>query len=109
MLEHYKYNLEYTRTAYKIVQEAYPEHVEVAYNSVIRYLKRYNKRRLRIFLGETGDPKGEACHLYQALYWIAALHYQADNGNPVATPQNLDIYSRGFLQLPFATIKGGKP
>ena len=108
MQEHYKYNQALTKQAYQLVVDEYPQQAERAYQNVAAYLRKYDKRRLGFFLGETGDPTGEAVDLYHTLYLIASMLYEADNGNPNCTPQNIDIYSRGFLRLPFATIKGGK-
>lgn len=108
MQEHYKYNQALTQQAYQGVLEDFPDHTARAHQNIVAYLRKYDKRRLGIFLGETCDPKGEAVDLYHTLFLIASMLYEADTGNLACTPQNIDIYSRGFLRIPFATIKGGK-
>lgn len=108
MQEHYKYNQALTQQAYQLVVDEYPEQAERAHQNVAAYLRKYDKRRLGIFLGETGDPKGEAVDLYHTLYLIADMLHEADSGNPECSPQNIDIFSRGYLRIPYAAIKGGK-
>lgn len=108
MPQHYKTNKIAAQNAYKYTKEAYPHHVEAAHQRVVDYLKRYDKRRLLLFLGDTADPKNEAYFIHTAFHMIASMLSEKDKGNPNVTPHNLDYFTRLYLQLPYPVIQGGK-
>lgn len=107
VLEHYRFNKKNAESAYQLIEEEFSHHVEAAHKMVVSYLKRYDRRRLHIFLGETADPHFDADVLHMGHRMIASMLKEADDSNPAADPQTIDIFARAYLHLPFAVFEGG--
>ena len=107
MLQNYTHNQKKAAYAYAYTQQHYPEHVAAAHQQVVDYLGRYDRKRLRIFLGETADPEGKAYFLHTSFHLIADMLADRDKGNCNVTPQNIDYFTRLYLKLPYPVIQCG--
>lgn len=94
--------------SYSQVEKEFPRQVEQAHAMVVSYLRRYDARRLHIFLGEVADPAFESGALHSAHNLIASMLYEVECGNPVATPKMIDRFARLYLRLPYQVIEGGQ-
>lgn len=104
----YKDRVEYIEKSYAIAVENFPEHAAPARELVIKYLSRYDRKRLLVYTGELADKDFDGCNMDIAHYFICGLLQQQAIGNPNVTDQKIDILSRVYLELPFAVIEGGK-
>ena len=105
---------EHVAQLYANVSESYPDYVEPAKQIIIEYLKKYDTKRLALFLGyynpelygfERFQVRNE---IFSAHLFIANLLRAEDEENPNVTPTFKDAMIRNYLRLPPKVIEGGK-
>ncbi|MDF1864397.1 MAG: hypothetical protein P1U70_06165 [Saprospiraceae bacterium] len=89
----------------------YPLYANEARQLIINYLKKYDPKRLSVYLGYTSEIPTitglsyERLNLQHAQFLICSLLEDEANGNLALTPLIKDVFIRRYLDLPFKVIK----
>lgn len=89
----YTANNESVKLAYQRVCEAFPEQADRARDMVIDYLARYDRHRMRVFLGEVADKYADGLALENAHLLISSMLFEQDRGNPEADDITIDSFA----------------